>query len=126
MISCGVFVSNSSESLAISSAESMKRLYPVRRYNRIMNSNVAMQLIKLNRKFYDQFGGSFSATSQRLQPGVKKILENGLIRMNPYWTWVVAMDFFCARCMTGVTEPRFSAQTFSLPLLQEAQIHAGS
>ena len=40
-----------------------------------MNSDITKQLIELNRKFYDQFGDSFSATRQRLQPGVKKILE---------------------------------------------------
>jgi tRNA (uracil-5-)-methyltransferase TRM9 len=43
-----------------------------------MNSGIAKQLIELNRKFYDQFGDSFSATRQRLQPGVNKIL--GLIQ----------------------------------------------
>jgi tRNA (uracil-5-)-methyltransferase TRM9 len=40
-----------------------------------MNSAIAKQLIELNRKFYDQFGDSFSATRQRLQPGVKTILD---------------------------------------------------
>lgn len=41
-----------------------------------MDANITKQLIELNRKFYDQFGESFSATRQRLQPGVKKILES--------------------------------------------------
>lgn len=40
-----------------------------------MISAIAKQLIELNRRFYDQFGDSFSATRQRLQPGVKKILD---------------------------------------------------
>jgi len=40
-----------------------------------MNSTNAERLIELNREFYDRFGDSFSATRQRLQPGVKKILE---------------------------------------------------
>jgi len=40
-----------------------------------MHSHVADQLVELNRRFYDQFGGSFSDTRQRLQPGVNKILE---------------------------------------------------
>lgn len=44
-------------------------------YNLLMDSRIAKRLIELNRDFYDQFGGSFSATRQRLQPGVKKILE---------------------------------------------------
>lgn len=41
-----------------------------------MRANFAKQLIELNRKFYDEFGDSFSATRQRLQPGVQKILES--------------------------------------------------
>ncbi|MBM4426745.1 MAG: class I SAM-dependent methyltransferase [Chloroflexi bacterium] len=44
-------------------------------YNLDMHSSIAKQLIELNRRFYDQFGDSFSATRQRLQPGVRKILE---------------------------------------------------
>ncbi len=40
-----------------------------------MNSDTAARLIELNRDFYDRFGDSFSATRQRLQPGVKKILD---------------------------------------------------
>lgn len=41
-----------------------------------MDADITKQLIELNRKFYDQFGESFSATRQRLQPGVKKILDS--------------------------------------------------
>lgn len=40
-----------------------------------MNSAIAKQLIELNRKFYDDFGNSFSATRRRLQSGVMKIVE---------------------------------------------------
>jgi SAM-dependent methyltransferase len=40
-----------------------------------MNSATAERLLQLNREFYNRFGDSFSATRQRLQPGVKKILE---------------------------------------------------
>ena len=40
-----------------------------------MNSAATERLIKLNHEFYNRFGESFSATRQRLQPGVKKILE---------------------------------------------------
>lgn len=40
-----------------------------------MRSDIAKKLIQLNHKFYQQFGDSFSATRQRLQPGVRKILE---------------------------------------------------
>jgi len=40
-----------------------------------MNSNTAQRLIEINREFYDRFGAEFSATRQRLQPGVKRILD---------------------------------------------------
>ena len=40
-----------------------------------MNSRITKELIGLNRRFYEQFGASFSATRQRLQPGVKKMLD---------------------------------------------------
>jgi SAM-dependent methyltransferase len=40
-----------------------------------MNSTTAEKLIALNRQFYERFGEPFAATRQRLQPGVKRILE---------------------------------------------------
>lgn len=40
-----------------------------------MKPTTAQTLLEINREFYDRFGDSFSATRQRLQPGVKKILE---------------------------------------------------
>jgi 2-polyprenyl-3-methyl-5-hydroxy-6-metoxy-1,4-benzoquinol methylase len=46
------------------------------RYNAAMNSVTAERLLNINREFYDRFGDSFSATRQRLQPGVKQILES--------------------------------------------------
>ncbi len=40
-----------------------------------MDSATATRLIELNREFYTRFGDSFSATRQRIQPGVRKVLE---------------------------------------------------
>jgi len=40
-----------------------------------MESDTVNLLIELNRQFYQTFGESFSATRQRLQPGVCKIIE---------------------------------------------------
>ena len=40
-----------------------------------MNPNIATRLIELNREFYTRFGDSFSATRQRIQPGVRRVLE---------------------------------------------------
>ncbi|HSO27669.1 MAG TPA: class I SAM-dependent methyltransferase [Anaerolineales bacterium] len=39
-----------------------------------MNAATALRLIKLNRLFYQTFADQFSATRQRLQPGVKRAL----------------------------------------------------
>jgi SAM-dependent methyltransferase len=41
-----------------------------------MNSATAERLLAINREFYNKFGDQFSATRQRLQPGVKKILDS--------------------------------------------------
>ena len=40
-----------------------------------MDSATAQRLIQLNRDFYERFGADFSATRQRLQPGVMRILR---------------------------------------------------
>lgn len=40
-----------------------------------MDAHIAKELSEINRKFYDQFSDSFSATRRRLQPGVQKILD---------------------------------------------------
>jgi SAM-dependent methyltransferase len=39
-----------------------------------MDPGTAARLIDINRQFYDRFGGSFSATRRRLQPGVRRAL----------------------------------------------------
>jgi tRNA (uracil-5-)-methyltransferase TRM9 len=44
-----------------------------------MNEQTAKRLIELNRAFYEQFASSFSATRQRLQPGVQRILHSFLL-----------------------------------------------
>ena len=41
-----------------------------------MDSAIAQRLLTLNRDFYTRFGADFSATRQRLQPGVTRILES--------------------------------------------------
>jgi SAM-dependent methyltransferase len=40
-----------------------------------MDATTAARLIALNQQFYQTFGREFSSTRQRLQPGVKRILE---------------------------------------------------
>ncbi len=45
-------------------------------YNADMNSVTAERLLAINRDFYNHFGDQFSATRQRLQPGVKSFLDS--------------------------------------------------
>jgi tRNA (uracil-5-)-methyltransferase TRM9 len=94
------------------------------RYNPGMNSDIAKQLIELNHAFYDQFGNSFSATRQRLQPGVKKILET--IRADES-----VLDLGCGNGHflrelhgRGHTAPLLGVD-FSLPLLRDAESTPG-
>ena len=44
-------------------------------YYSIMHPDIVVKLITLNRQFYQTFGEAFSATRQRIQPGVNRILE---------------------------------------------------
>jgi len=41
-----------------------------------MRPEIAKRLIELNRKFYTDFGESFSATRGRIQPGVRRIIDS--------------------------------------------------
>jgi len=89
-----------------------------------MNSDIAKQLIELNRKFYNDFGDSFSATRQRLQPGVKKILE--MIKQDES-----VLDLGCGNghflnelFESGHKAPLLGVD-FSLPLLQDAESLSG-
>lgn len=40
-----------------------------------MDSSTVKRLIRLNHEFYTRFGDSFSLTRQRIQPGVRRVLE---------------------------------------------------
>jgi SAM-dependent methyltransferase len=41
-----------------------------------VKKDIARQLLALNRKFYTDFGESFSATRGRIQPGVRRVLDS--------------------------------------------------
>jgi len=87
-----------------------------------MNSDTTAKLIAINREFYDRFGESFSATRQRLQPGVMRILEslNGDEKI---------LDLGCGNGeLARVLAKRGHRSTylgldFSLPLLRDAGSH---
>ena len=96
----------------------------MQRYNPIMDSQVARKLLELNRRFYNQFGDSFSATRQRLQPGVRRVL--GSISANDS-----VLDLGCGNGLflrelhsLGHRAPLLGAD-FSLPLLREAESTPG-
>ena len=85
-----------------------------------MNSVTANKLLTINREFYNRFGDQFSATRQRLQPGVKKILET--IRDD-----VSVLDLGCGNghflrelIGRGHKAPLLGVD-FSLPLLRDAR-----
>lgn len=89
-----------------------------------MNSATAERLLQINREFYDRFGDSFSATRQRLQPGVTKILES--IKEDDS-----VLDLGCGNGnflrelhRRGHTAPLLGVD-FSLPLLRQAEATPG-
>ncbi len=85
-----------------------------------MNSTTAQRLLKINREFYNRFGDQFSATRQRLQPGVRKILET--IQAD-----VSVLDLGCGNgnFLRGLSLRGHKAALlgvdFSLPLLRDAE-----
>jgi SAM-dependent methyltransferase len=89
-----------------------------------MNSSVAARLIELNREFYNRFGDSFSATRQRLQPGVAKLLDS--IDQN-----ASVLDLGCGNGYFLHELGRRGHQAallgadFSLPLLRDAESTPG-
>ncbi len=89
-----------------------------------MDSTTAERLLTINREFYNQFGDQFSATRQRLQPGVKKILET-------IWEDVSVLDLGCGNghflrelSQRGHKAPLLGVD-FSLPLLRNAESNLG-
>ena len=89
-----------------------------------MNSATAEHLLTINREFYNHFGDQFSATRQRLQPGVKKIFDS--IRDD-----VSVLDLGCGNghflreiSRRGHKQPLLGVD-FSLPLLRDAESTPG-
>jgi len=93
-------------------------------YNAVMNSPIAERLLEINREFYNHFGYQFSATRQRLQPGVKKILET--IKDD-----VSVLDLGCGNgnflreLIRRGHKAALLGVDFSLPLLRDAQSTPG-
>lgn len=85
-----------------------------------MKPTVAQTLVELNRRFYTEFGENFSATRQRIQPGVRKIISRlaGNERV---------LDLGCGNGQLAQTlaqagfHGEYLGLDFSLPLLRDAQ-----
>jgi len=85
-----------------------------------MQPAIAQRLLDLNRKFYSDFGESFSATRGRIQPGVRRVLD----------TWngdETILDLGCGNGELARTLARrghygaYLGLDFSLPLLADAE-----
>jgi SAM-dependent methyltransferase len=85
-----------------------------------MDSQIAAQLLELNRRFYEQFGRAFAATRRRLQPGVRRVLET--LRGDE-----TLLDLGCGNGELARELGRlrhrgaYLGLDFSLPLLREAE-----
>jgi SAM-dependent methyltransferase len=89
-------------------------------YNPHMDSSTAARLIELNKVFYTRFGESFSATRQRIQPGVRRVIDTLHGNEN-------ILDLGCGNGeLARVLAKRnhrgaYLGVDFSLPLLRDAE-----
>ncbi len=89
-----------------------------------MNSTTAQRLLKINREFYNRFGDQFSATRQRLQPGVRKILETIQADVSVLDLGCGNGNFLRELSVRGHKAALLGVD-FSLPLLRDAESATG-
>jgi 2-polyprenyl-3-methyl-5-hydroxy-6-metoxy-1,4-benzoquinol methylase len=89
-----------------------------------MNSSTAQRLLEINREFYNRFGEQFSATRQRLQPGVRKILETIQADDSVLDLGCGNGNFLREISRRGHKQPLLGVD-FSLPLLRDAESQPG-
>ncbi len=89
-----------------------------------MNSITAQRLLEINREFYNRFADQFSATRQRLQPGVKKILETIPDDVSVLDLGCGNGNFLRELSMRGHKAALLGVD-FSLPLLRDAESAPG-
>lgn len=89
-----------------------------------MDSRTTKRLIELNRDFYEQFAGSFSATRQRLQPGVRKILDS-IGEDDSVLDLGCGNGLFLRELHKRGHRASLLGADFSLPLLREAESTPG-
>ena len=85
-----------------------------------MDSGTAARLVEINRDFYTRFGGSFSATRHRLQPGVRCILET-LHGDESILDLGCGNGEFARELAKRGHRGSYLGVDFSLPLLQDAE-----
>lgn len=85
-----------------------------------MNRATAARLIELNREFYTRFGGSFSATRQRIQPGVRRVLEM-LVGDEDILDLGCGNGWFARELAERGHRGSYLGVDFSLPLLRDAE-----
>ena len=85
-----------------------------------MDADIAARLIEINQDFYTRFGGSFSATRHRIQPGVRRLI--GMLNGDES-----ILDLGCGNgelarelAKRGHRGP-YLGLDFSLPLLHDAE-----
>ncbi len=88
-----------------------------------MNSVTAERLLAINREFYNRFGSQFSSTRQRLQPGVKKILET--IQDDSVLDLGCGNGHFLREISRRGHKQTLLGLDFSLPLLRDAESAPG-
>jgi len=89
-----------------------------------MNSTTAKRLLGINREFYERFGHLFSATRQRLQPGVMKILES-VHNDDSILDLGCGNGYFLRELKKRGHTAAALGLDFSLPLLREAESTLG-
>jgi len=89
-----------------------------------MNRATAARLIELNREFYTRFGDSFSATRQRIQPGVRRVLEM-LKGDEDILDLGCGNGWFARELAKRGHRGSYLGLDFSLSLLRDAESHAG-
>ncbi|MBE7433890.1 MAG: class I SAM-dependent methyltransferase [Anaerolineales bacterium] len=89
-----------------------------------MDSRTTKRLIELNRDFYEQFAGSFSATRQRLQHGVRKILDS-IGEDDSVLDLGCGNGLFLRELHKRGHRASLLGADFSLPLLREAESTPG-
>lgn len=89
-----------------------------------MDLGIADKLIELNRDFYCRFGASFSATRQRLQPGVTRILAS-ISPDDSVLDLGCGNGYFLRELRERGHRAALLGVDFSLPLLREAESTPG-